>query len=682
LHNAQIIWNVELRSQVFRFINILTERSAVQYYSSPAVIKAIRDMSRKIIRSHEKQAQSDTLVDPLLTEVGEQNNEFSPDDLIRQLLGDEDGDGSKGGTNISYADQDGNISDKDAPDYTVPSDYRVDNNHLVVFVYPQLSFQSGTDNSTLAFLTAEQIQLESLSILDPTVSDDATNELVKTRSIVHIKDLQVFVAHRIHFAARSRPSLAFRYGSQDNIPDGRWQDWLPIEVLIDYDGEPSPFQRIVQRASATLYYDKRNPLRISLERQAMSGSLGGGADGGDDNITDMIFIHIPSFVFIADALQFSSVWSVATDLLAYREPNEHAEQVNNILLASEANDYDAIIATVLEMQEKIRALDEMLQQFLVGRVNRPDSYIDEYWELLEQRRSMHEELYVIVATITRSQSLRERQRSTTKTYIKAVMTADHVAWLMVDNDSKEPLCECTLQHANLVWIMGDDQSSSNTLEIDYLSVIDRMPNAPFAELLYPLLPDSGRPIDFSRRKMLRVHWRELAPVAGITVVEHFEVNLFPCVVRLTQEVGHRMIAYAFPEKQRLRLHQENMLHNGKYGEESSNGLTVPNRIGASTSTPDLSSTLTEPPEELSVDTEREPRLRRKPSTLTIDDDAPRRRSRSMTRSTTRSSSFIGNDEQYQSLTLMRNRASENRTFIYVKIPRTQLCLSYRVRALV
>jgi hypothetical protein len=54
-----------------------------------------------------------------------------------------------------------------------------------------------------------------------------------------------------------------------------------------------------------------------------------------------------------------------------------------------------------------------------------------------------------------------------------------------------------------------------------------------------------------------------------------------------------------------------------------------------------------------------------------------RQSRQRSRSVIRSATIIGN-RQYRSLTQMRTRASENRTFIYVKVPSTQLCLSYRV----
>ncbi|KAI9590991.1 golgi-body localization protein domain-containing protein [Syncephalis fuscata] len=770
VHNAHIIWNIELRNQIFRYTRLLTRQHAIGYYMTATAVKAIRDTTRKIIRNNERalsidhstalsprrQRNRDRSLTSLLQdgedeggEDGEEEEEeddslqypysqgaghhtpegYSPEDLIRQLLGDDapsttmqtleerDKPPSSGYNNNDHSDNEEDDDDHSSMHPTVPDDYEVDHSLLVMFTYPQISLQSGNDNSTLAFLSAEQIQIESLSILDPLSEHIASNHLVKTRTILHVKDVQVFVAHRVHCMARPRSSLAFQYGSSH----GRWQDWLPIDVLVDYDGESGPFQRIVSRASATLYHDKRNPLRFTA--QASDESAEGKStqtqrrydqsDTEDDSdqgetVTDTLFIHLPSLVFSADALQFASIWSVANDLLAYREPDEHLDQINNILLASESNDY--------AMQEKIQGIEQVIERYLLDRKlwqssdAVADRYSEEFTRLVDQHRSMREELYVIVTTMIRSQQLRERRRQTTKTVIRTVMTADRVVWLMVDDDSKDPLCECTLYHANLVWVIGDDQSSSNTLEIDRLEVIDRMPKAYFVELLYPLLPE-GQIIDFTRHKMLRVHWRELAPVAGIAVVEHFEVNLFPCIVRLTQEVGRRIIAYAFPEKQRLRLHQESALqaksvaqYRATVGGGAVGGGGVSDVLEEEPFPPSLALQAGDSATSVLLDTEHDgchSLLREEPEaiddpllsttsnmgvvktrparrlTLMADDDtmmAKRRRSKSIIRSAT----LIGN-RQYRSLTQMRTRASENRTFIYVKVPSTQLCLSYRGR---
>ncbi|KAI8050277.1 golgi-body localization protein domain-containing protein [Syncephalis plumigaleata] len=814
VHNAHIIWNVEVRNQMFRYTRLLTRQHAIRYYMTATAVKAIRDTARKIMRNNERALSIDNSImassrqqrkrqrkrryqeerhlsrDSMSEDEDDEDEdedddqsmddsfyrreseEYSPEDLIRQLLGDDApptyptspttmtdantlSQSDKVDTEQHNIDDDDDDDDHSSIHPTGLDDYEVDHSLLVMFTYPQVSFQSGQDNSTLVFLSAEQIQLESLSILDPFAENNTSNYLVKTRNILHIKDIQVFVAHRVHCMARSRSSLTLQYGSSRN----KWQDWLPVDVLVDYDGESGPFQRVVSRASATLYHDKRNPLRFTAQSTSNDHISGNGAatattvrspttpnspsnnnnnhgssnttpwsmhtdneyDGDQgETVTDMLFIHLPALVFSADALQFASIWSVANDLLAYREPDEHLDQINNILLASESNDYAVIVDTILDMQEKINGLRQVIERYLLDRHLLLDNnmmndqyYGEDFARLIDQHRSMREALYVIVTTMIRAQQLRERRRQATKTVIRTVMNADRVVWLMVDDDSKDPLCECTLYHANLVWVMGDDQSSSNTLEIDRLEVIDRMPKAYFVELLYPLIPE-GRTVDFTRRKMLRVHWRELAPVAGINVIEHFEVNLYPCIVRLTQEVGRRIMAYAFPEKQRLRLHQESMLHARRATTTTATTasgypLIVTEETGSSLPTNDDSTgntsltgqMLREEPESLDdnnvassnngqlalnthgITRQRTMTRRSTVMTNTGDDDAlstagNSRQSRQRSRSVIRSATIIGN-RQYRSLTQMRTRASENRTFIYVKVPSTQLCLSYRGR---
>ncbi|KAI8850690.1 golgi-body localization protein domain-containing protein [Chytridium lagenaria] len=73
------------------------------------------------------------------------------------------------------------------------------------------------------------------------------------------------------------------------------------------------------------------------------------------------------------------------------------------------------------------------------------------------------------------------------------------------------------------------------------------PNSAFKNLLAPYAVDAHG-LDFQRNKMLRVYWRELAPVAGIPVVEHLEINFFPLNLQLTRHIGKRFKNYFFPNK--------------------------------------------------------------------------------------------------------------------------------------
>ncbi|KAK0931669.1 Protein SABRE, partial [Friedmanniomyces endolithicus] len=47
-------------------------------------------------------------------------------------------------------------------------------------------------------------------------------------------------------------------------------------------------------------------------------------------------------------------------------------------------------------------------------------------------------------------------------------------------------------------------------------------------------------------KMLRVHWLMLEAIAGIPVVDYFEIDLVPLRMQVEREVAKRLFEYVFP----------------------------------------------------------------------------------------------------------------------------------------
>ncbi|KAJ2361360.1 Protein SABRE, partial [Coemansia sp. RSA 2607] len=99
-------------------------------------------------------------------------------------------------------------------------------------------------------------------------------------------------------------------------------------------------------------------------------------------------------------------------------------------------------------------------------------------------------------------------------------------WHMLENDG-QPLCDATLRWATLKAVTTSDQATHLLSEVHLLYVVNRLPSPMFTDLVGPYVrPKHPRP-DFCVEKMIRVRWSELAPVGGISIVERFEVDLFP-----------------------------------------------------------------------------------------------------------------------------------------------------------
>lgn len=89
----------------------------------------------------------------------------------------------------------------------------------------------------------------------------------------------------------------------------------------------------------------------------------------------------------------------------------------------------------------------------------------------------------------------------------------------------------------------EDQSGSFALILKNLTCANLCPATPYPDLLGPLNPtkERGRDIIF-----IRADAEIAAPVGGITVVQHLEVNTHPLQVCITQEVILQLVAFFTP----------------------------------------------------------------------------------------------------------------------------------------
>jgi hypothetical protein len=267
--------------------------------------------------------------------------------------------------------------------------------------------------------------------------------------------------------------------------------------------------------------------------------------------------------------------------------------------------------------------------------------------------------------------------------------------------------------------------------------LNLLPDATYPEMIAPYIdPERTHAQEGEHKEMIRVYWHMLEAIAGIPVMDRFEVNLFPIKVQLEREVGKRLFEYIFPgihgekatgAKNDSPFMLKQTTHDGDEDEdedEDGNGLTPSYTRQSSSSSfsagsgslelrlrPTLTSnTKAEAPpgKALSVNTGNEGhsfRLFRAPGTsktmlkkvsheslrsnmgsrvgLARASTGRSTRERADSRETDKKSRFgLGkkqNSEKQPSddLTKMMTRASHFMTFASIKMPSVVLCLSYR-----
>jgi hypothetical protein len=168
-------------------------------------------------------------------------------------------------------------------------------------------------------------------------------------------------------------------------------------------------------------------------------------------------------------------------------------------------------------------------------------------EIRKASVSDQNELYVYMEALKITRKNEETRKSIRVSW-KLNAKVAHFDWYMLE-DNGDPFSRWNFTNTDFVWVIKEDQSSYNTLEIDSIFVENLMKSAishAFRETISGL-----EDVNSSKQKLLRLIWRENPPVGGISVVEHFELNISRIRIQITTEYGRALMKYLFAESEKL-----------------------------------------------------------------------------------------------------------------------------------
>ena len=119
-------------------------------------------------------------------------------------------------------------------------------------------------------------------------------------------------------------------------------------------------------------------------------------------------------------------------------------------------------------------------------------------------------------------------------------------WRITENDGQLGIAGVSIGNFSYAKTVMKDDSTEHLLEMGHIAVKNLLKNQSYADALVPT--ELRRDVPLDRRRALRIFCREKAPVGGISVKEHFEVNVVPLTLGITQQFYKKMIAFCFPEK--------------------------------------------------------------------------------------------------------------------------------------
>ncbi|ROV87591.1 hypothetical protein VSDG_09620 [Cytospora chrysosperma] len=548
MHNLQLKWNNLLRNIVLRYIHQVSQRRGFVYYLSRPAVKFILDIVEEQVKLKSSKGTNET---------GKTGSSAAPnangastsvkkdiEERIQKILQD--------GRRFVNADE----SDRTAEDDTVPNvsmenltsgiadGFTPQNSYHVRLIAPQIQLQSDKNKKNVVMLTSKGMELKIVEVLDKERIFDDVSGLVQRRFLVNMDSTQFFISHQKWFSSQL---LSTYSGSVYGTPSGSsWPPWVPVEVMSDFQTDPVGFKRVVQKTSAMLRYDKYNTLRLKYNDEVNEGAgMDGEPTDATENRMDNLWVEFPQARAICNSSQYYAMYVIVLDLLMYNEPLEktRSERLEKIMLASDFSDLRGTPEMVIKLQERIRQLEDIKAHFQIH-----SKYLDKQgWQdrlLLERDlAACEDELFFMMKAITTSQ--RRYDTTQSNALLKWSISAKDIVWHLI-RDSNEPLCELQLKDVEYDRTDNSDGSHINLIRVGRVLGLNLLPNAIYPEMVAPYFQDSRAPSILESQPMITVYWYMLDAIAGIPIMDHFEVNLFPLKIQLERDVGKKLFEYIFP----------------------------------------------------------------------------------------------------------------------------------------
>jgi hypothetical protein len=548
IHNIHLKWGNSLRNIILRYIHQVSQRRGFVYYMSRRAVKFILDVVEEQNKSREPPT-ADSEEDPMTPRAAHEHVGLSIDETIEQFLQD--------GRNFVNADEAERNSESKEPKPSqstaqnagqdeVAADYVSQNTYIVRLIAPQIQLQSERNTKAAVLVTAKGMQLKVLQIMDKDRVMDDVSGLVQRRFTAAMDSLQIFVTNAKIFS--SMDDIHMYSGSTYGTPAGSaWPPWVPFEVMFEFHTNPYGFQRVVQRTSASMRYDKYNTLRLKYNDNVSGDAESTKSTPNMESRIDHLYVDFPHVRALCDSRQYYALYVIVLDLLLYREPLEKTrnERLEKIMLASDFSDLTGAPDLVIGLQERIRQLEEIKTVFQIN-----EKYLDKQgWEdrvEVEKDLAVYEdELFFVMKAITTAQRKQDdrAQAKQSKGLLRWYISASEIVWHLL-REGQESLAEFQLKNALYDRTDNNDGSNSNTLEIEEARGLNLLSNALYPEMIQPYL-ENNKPLP-ENAKCLKVQFVMLEAIAGIPVMEHFEVNLYPLKVQLEWEIGKKLFEYVFP----------------------------------------------------------------------------------------------------------------------------------------
>ncbi|XP_053729479.1 bridge-like lipid transfer protein family member 2 isoform X1 [Synchiropus splendidus] len=442
-------------------------------------------------------------------------------------------------------------------------------------------------------------------------------------------------------------------------------DWnQPAQV-----NETQQVQRIISRCSCRMHYISYshdiNPelatqikppeLRNHHEKEDLLKKQAGAVD------TFTLIHH--DLEISTNPVQYAMILDIVNNLLLHVEPRrkEHSEKKQRVRFQLEiSSNPEEQRSSILHLQEAVRQHLAQIRRLEKQIYSNTRAQADELSsdelndinarlqnQLNQEKNDMQmksEELNILIRCfkdfqLQRANKLELRKPPEDVSVVRRTeIYFAQARWCLTEEDGQLGIAELELQRFMYSKLNKSDDTAEHLLELGWFTMNNLLPNAAYKVVLRPQSPcQSGRQF------ALRIFSKVRPPVGGISVKEHFEVNVVPLTIQLMYQFFKRMMGFFFPGR---NMEEEEVTDEEDKFRLVTTGIPV------------------------------------KPRQSSEDTLGPMGPSKGVAQGLNRSAgvrrSFRKAPEHpVDDIDKMKERAAMNNYFIYIKIPQVPLCVSYK-----
>lgn len=267
--------------------------------------------------------------------------------------------------------------------------------------------------------------------------------------------------------------------------------------------------------------------------------------------------------------QYSMILDIINNLLLYVDPSRR-ERHENLMkkrfelkfnsLEDQKRPIQHLQTEILSLMSHLRLLEKDIHFLAKARVDGEDTeeLRNEYNEVQRQIKDCKEELSkksdeleILLSCYKESQLNTSRTTVISKDKPISIVRCNeicfkHAQWRLTEDDGQIGIADLILSNFLYTKNSRSDESIEHLLELGYIRINNLIPTDTYKVILCPTEIQRDMPIDHKR--VLRVFCREKPPVGGISVKEHFEVNVVPITIAITKKFYTTMLKFCFPDR--------------------------------------------------------------------------------------------------------------------------------------